>query len=124
MYLRKSIKLFLSRTQFWKFQFNCGLYTILNSFFTECMQNEYLFTAVFFKSGNSEDGWEEVVESKLYYDNGKVFTVETQLKTDYHKDTELQENLFLFTSQRIYWLPCNYQLSKNLWDLALKLVTI
>ena len=50
----------------------------------------------FFKNGNSEDGWEEVVESKLYYDNGKVFIVETQLKTDYHKDKELQENLFFF----------------------------
>lgn len=59
------------------------------------MQNEYLFTAVFFKSGNSEDGVREEVESKLYYGR-KVFTVEThQLKTDYHKDKELQEN-FLF----------------------------
>ena len=57
-------------------------------------------TAVFLKNGNSEDGWEEVVESKLYYDNRKVFTVETQLKTDYHKDKELQENLFFFLHPR------------------------
>lgn len=60
------------------------------------MQNEYLFTAVFLKVAILRMGERRVVESKLYYDNGKVFTVETQLKTDYHKDKELQENLFFF----------------------------
>ena len=64
------------------------------------------------------------MESKLYYDNGKVFTVETQLKTDYHKDNELQENLFFFLYPRGS-INCHAIINYlNIYETAFKLFTI
>ena len=64
------------------------------------------------------------MESKLYYDNGKVFTVETQLKTNYHKDNELQENLFFFLYRRGS-INCHATINYlNIYETAFKLFTI
>lgn len=105
IYLRKSLKLLFSKTQFWKlFQQQWSKHKkniVLMVPFLSCMQNEYLlpFETVFLSNGNSKGGREEVLESKIslwwwksiYSRNPiKLITV----RTIYHK-----ENLFLLDSQ-------------------------